>query len=293
MKIAVLSGKGGTGKTFVSVNLACSASEQNPNCKVVYADCDVEEPNGRLFLKPDNTVKEKVSVLVPEVNAAKCTACRKCIDFCRYNALAYVKDTLLVFKEICHSCEGCIIFCPQRALSKTEREIGCIEQGTSGDLMVLTGCLNTGEVSGVQIIKDLMGKLPQKGITVIDCPPGSACTVMESIKAADYCLLVAEPTIFGAQNLSMVYELVKLFDKPLGIVLNKCMSGQKNPSEEFCISRRIEIVERIPFDARLGKHNSNGILAVHRSKYYMELFQGILKNLQKRWENETAANSQR
>lgn len=274
MRIAVLSGKGGTGKTFVSVNLVCAAG------KAVYIDCDVEEPNGHLFLKPYITDKLPVSVMVPEVNAVKCKGCRKCVNFCKYNALALIKDKLIIFDEICHSCGGCILFCPEKALSEKERAIGMIEEGKSGDVKVFTGCLNTGEVSGVQIIKGLMEKLPEQGTVIIDCPPGSACTVMESISKADFCILVAEPTLFGVHNLSMVYELVKLFNKPFGVVLNKCMP-EGNPAEQFCADNKISILGRIQYDEELGRLNSRGLVAVHENTQYMELFQKILKAIEK------------
>lgn len=268
MRVAVLSGKGGTGKTFVSVNLACAAE------KAVYVDCDVEEPNGRLFLKPEDTRTRSVTVTVPEVEMDKCTGCRNCVDFCRYNALALVPGRLMIFNEICHSCGGCILFCPEKALSEKKREIGTIETGTSGQVTVLTGCLNTGEVSGVPIIKELMELLPEEGDAVIDCPPGSACIVMESIRKADFCVLVAEPTLFGAHNLEMVYELVRLFHKPFGVVLNKCLP-EENPSERFCRENQIDILAEIPYDAELGGLNSRGLVAARESKRYRELFRGL------------------
>ena len=274
MKIAVLSGKGGTGKTFVSVNLACAAD------KAAYVDCDVEEPNGHLFLNPEITGRFPVSVTVPQVDEGKCTACRKCVDFCKYNALALIKNKLMTFYEVCHSCGGCILFCPEKALTEKERTIGTIEEGMSGDVAVFTGCLNTGEVSGVPIIKGLMAKLPEQGPVVIDCPPGSACVVMESIRTADFCVLVAEPTLFGVHNLSMVYELVKLFHKPFGVVLNKCLPGE-NPAQQFCLDHKINILAPIPFDEELGRLNSKGHIAVRENKQYRELFQKLLKTLEK------------
>jgi MinD superfamily P-loop ATPase len=274
MRIAVLSGKGGTGKTLVSVNLACAAE------KAVYVDCDVEEPNGHLFLKPEITEKQSVTVTVPEIDMSKCTGCRKCVDFCKYNALALLKDKLMIFYEVCHSCGGCILFCPTKALSKKQREIGTIEEGVSDNVTVLTGCLNTGEVSGVPIIKGLMEKLSAQDIVVIDCPPGSACIVMESIREADCCILVAEPTLFGAHNLAMVYDLVKLFNKPFGVVLNKCLSGE-NPSEKFCRENKINILTEIPYDDNLGKLNSKGLVAVRESGQYKKLFQKLLDNISK------------
>lgn len=274
MKIAVLSGKGGTGKTFVSVNLACAAE------KAVYVDCDVEEPNGRLFFRPSDTTTRPVTVTVPEADMSKCTGCRKCVDFCRYHALAYLQDNLLVFNEVCHSCGGCILFCPEKALSKKQRTIGTIETGMSEKVTVLTGCLNPGEVSGVPIIKELMKLLPRRETTVIDCPPGSACIVMESIREADFCVLVAEPTLFGAHNLEMVYRLVTLFHKPFGVVLNKCLPGD-NPSERFCMDHAIEILAEIPYDAELGRMNSEGRAAARESGRYRELFLKLLDRVEK------------
>lgn len=274
MTIAVLSGKGGTGKTLVSVNLASCAPQ------AVYVDCDVEEPNGHLFFKPEVSEKQDVTVTVPEADMRKCNGCRKCVDFCKYNALALLKDRLMIFYEICHSCGGCILFCPEKALSKKQRSIGTIEKGISDSVTVLTGCLNTGEVSGVPIIKGLMEKVSDRDLNLIDCPPGSACIVMESIRSADYCILVAEPTLFGAHNLAMVYALVKLFNKPFGVVLNKCLPGE-NPSELFCRENHVEILAEIPYDEELGSLNANGLIAARENERFRRLFGSLLDRVSK------------
>jgi MinD superfamily P-loop ATPase len=273
MKIAVLSGKGGTGKTFISTNLACIAD------KATYVDCDVEEPNGHLFLKPEITKRIPISVLVPHVDESRCTACRKCVDFCKYNVLALAGDKLMIFYEICHSCGGCTLFCPQKALTEKEREVGVIEEGVSENVAVLTGLLNTGEVSGVPIIKHLMEKMPKHETVVIDCPPGSACVVMESIREADFCILVAEPTSFGVHNLTMIYELVTLFNIPFGVVINKVLPGE-NPAQKFCAEHKINILTQIPFDEELGRLNSKGHIVVDESKKYRKLFQELLKTVE-------------
>lgn len=273
MTLAVLSGKGGTGKTLVAVNLACAAKS------ATYVDCDVEAPNGHLFLKPENLQSCSVTVAVPQVDAAKCTGCRKCVDFCRYNALALLKENLMIFHEICHSCGGCILLCPQQALAKVPRSIGVIETGASGRVIALTGRLNTGEVSGVPIIKELTARLPDDGLTVIDCPPGSACSVMESIRKADFCLLVAEPTLFGAHNLAMVYDLVTLFKKPFGVVLNKCQPGE-NPSAQFCRENGIPILAKIAYDPELGRLNAAGLVAVYENADYGTLFGNLLHRVE-------------
>jgi len=284
MKIAVLSGKGGTGKTLVSVNLAAVTDES------VYIDCDVEEPNGHLFFKPKDIESEKISINIPAVNKKLCNGCRRCVDFCKFNALAYINNKLKVFDEVCHSCGGCVLFCPQKALSEKEKIIGEVQKGTSENVKVYTGILNTGEASGIPIIKKLIScTFANNSITFIDCPPGSACIVMESIKDADYCILVAEPTLFGVHNFNMVYELVKLFNKPHGAVLNKCLEGE-NPAEKFCIEKGIKILGRIPFDNELGKLNSNALISVRESKKYQELFSSLLQVVTKEVQDETAVN---
>lgn len=283
MKIAVLSGKGGTGKTFVSVNLACATeSAANQTISSVYVDCDVEEPNGHLFLKPEIVRKSSVYAMVPTVDSKICTGCRKCSDFCNFNALAYIKDKLLIFNEVCHSCGGCILLCPQKALTEKQRKIGFIEEGISGKTIVFSGKLNAGEMSGVPIIKQLLSNLPEASNVIIDCPPGSACAVLESSHKADFCLLVAEPTLFGVHNLSMVYELAKLFNKPFGVVLNKSLADEENPSEQFCIANHIEIIENIPFDKEIGRLNSKGLAVVRENAACKETFEKMLDKLMKR-----------
>lgn len=233
MKIAVLSGKGGAGKTLVSVNFASVAKSS------IYVDCDVEEPNGHLFFKPEKLKEENVPVKLPEINHNLCNGCRTCVDFCKFNALAYIKNKVIVFNEICHSCNGCVLLCLNKAITEKDQSIGLIQSGLSENVQVLTGILNTGEPSGVPIVRRLLQTISQDNeLTLIDCPPGSACIVMESIKDADYCILVAEPTLFGAHNLSMVHDLVKLFNKPHGAILNKYLD-EANPAEDFCLKTKL------------------------------------------------------
>ena len=285
MRIAVLSGKGGTGKTLVSVNLAAVLKES------IYIDCDVEEPNGHLFFKPEGVREEEISVKIPIVDKELCNGCRKCVDFCKFNALAYINNQLIVFDEVCHSCGGCILVCPEKALTEKEKVIGKVQKGTSEQVDIYTGILNTGESTGVPIIKKLLEEnLQANKQTIIDCPPGSACVVMESIKDADYCVLVAEPTLFGVHNLNMVYDLVKLFNKPFGVVLNKCLE-EENPAEKFCLENNIKILGHIPFDNELGTLNSNAEIAVYKDKKYRDMLSSLLKTVKKEVQHETTTNS--
>ena len=273
--VAILSGKGGTGKTFVSVNLASVSAPST------YIDCDAEEPNGHLFFKPQIRRVQEVTVPLPRVDLGLCDGCRKCVDFCAFHALAWANGELLVFEELCHGCGGCLMVCPKEALREIHRKIGEVREGTSGRVRVLSGFMDTGEASGVPIIKALLGKKSSKSDNnvFIDCPPGSSCMVSESIKDADYCVLVAEPTLFGAHNLKMVHELVQLYNKPCGAVLNKCLA-EDDPSLHYCRAQGIPILAQIPFDEELGFLNSNGKIAVRESERYLMMFQELLQGIE-------------
>lgn len=285
MKIAVLSGKGGTGKTLVSVNLAAASNQ------AVYVDCDVEEPNGHLFFKPQNVATEVVDIPIPQVDESLCTGCRMCVDFCKFNALAYIGKSLVIFEDICHSCGGCVAVCPEKALSEKRKEIGQVKKGTSDNVTVLSGMMNIGEASGIPIIKKLLhGQGLDDSLTVIDCPPGSACTVMESIKDADYCILVAEPSIFGAHNLDLVVELVRLFHKPHGVILNKCLGGE-NPSEEYCKENGLHIIGRLSYDKELGNMNAIGLVAARESLQYRDVFIKLLQAVGEEVGHEATPNT--
>lgn len=264
MNIAVLSGKGGTGKTFVSCNLASAIG------KSAYIDCDVEEPNGHLFFKPEKVRSQDVCVKLPQIIADKCNQCRKCTDFCHFNALAFIKEKPMLFRGVCHSCGGCKIVCPNYAIVEKDYPIGVIHTGKHRSVTVRSGMMNMGEESGVPIIRELLKNLPCKD-NVIDCPPGSACTVMESIKDADYCVIVAEPSVFGVHNFQMVYELVKILKKPFGVVINKA-DGQENPMQELCEKLKLPVLEQIPFDRDIAAQNAAGNIAYETNERAKEIF---------------------
>lgn len=273
MKIAILSGKGGTGKTFLAVNLAACAEHST------LVDCDVEEPNTHLFFKSENQEKKVVNVKIPYVLRDLCDGKRDCVSFCRYNALAYLNNELIVFLDLCHSCGGCILVCPNNALKETEKAIGEISSSKIKHVNVLTGFLKPGEPMGVPIINELLSKANRyEGLKIIDCPPGSSCLVIESIKDADFCLLVTEPTILGAYNLKTIYELVQLFNKPHAVVINKS-NGMTNPAEIFCRQNKIPIIEKIPFDRELNKINSEGKIAIWENGKYFKMFTNLLNNI--------------
>lgn len=272
MKIAILSGKGGTGKTFVSTNLAYVSKN------VTYLDCDVEEPNGRIFLKNKVEKIEEVKVKVPIYDQNKCNGCRKCVDICHFNALAFVKNKVVIFEDLCHSCGGCSLVCETSAMKEKDKVIGTIEYGKSNNILVGTGLLNIGEVTGVPIIGEMVEKKYENEDLIIDSPPGSSCLVMEAIKDVDYCVFVVEPTVFGIHNFKMVYELVKIFNKKHGIVINKHVDSN-TVIEEFAKENNIEILEKIPFDREIGLINSNGELITKVNEKYKKIFEGILNKI--------------
>ena len=271
MKIAVLSGKGGAGKTMVAVNLAAV----KPGC--TYVDCDVEEPNGRLFLKPRGVRTQTVTTAVPEFDGEKCTGCRKCVDACRFHALLWLRGKPKLFQEVCHSCGLCTMVCPAGAIREVPRPIGTVETGLSEGNRVITGVLNPGEGSGVGVIQAALREAASDEWVVIDCPPGSACTVTESIQDADFCILVCEATAFGFHNFQMVHELATILGKRCGVIVNKT-AGYYEPLETYCREQNLPVLARIPYDPVMAQMGAAGEVLAGEPQL-AELFRGIWKKI--------------
>ncbi len=274
MKIAVLSGKGGAGKTLVACGLACAAGS------ATYVDCDVEEPNGRLFFKPVGTQTMPVFRRMPEFDADKCSGCRRCVESCRFNALVLVKGLPMVFGEVCHSCGVCDYVCPEGAVSETRLEVGSVESGRSGNVKVVTGELKLGEATGVPVISAALEEAGNEGTVVVDCPPGSACTVMESARTADFCVLVTEPTAFGLHDLKLVLELMRVLDKPCGVVVNKAGAGYPK-LESFLEEEGIPLLESIPYSEKLARAGSEGRLAYFEDEDTGAAFDELLERIRR------------
>ncbi len=275
MRIAVLSGKGGTGKTFVSVNLALAF--QN----ATYVDCDVEEPNGKLFFKPTNFIEHKVYTAQPFFDLNKCDGCRKCVDFCQFNALVFINNKPRIFSELCHDCGGCIHVCTKNAITEQDHFVGVVEKARYKNLDIITGVLNVGEASSVPVIKSALSNCDSKGdITIIDSPPGSSCGVIESVISSDCCILVAEPTAFGFHNFKMVYKLVKLLGKKTFVIVNK-EECPYEPMEEFFKQNDLTVILKIPYSKSLAKIIAEGRLAYEEDENCKHWFDGLSTTLRK------------
>jgi len=291
MIISVASGKGGTGKTTIAVNLVLALAKDKEK-NVQFLDCDVEEPNAHLFLKPVITSSESVEIPVPKIDHEKCNYCGKCAEVCVFNAIAVTKNKVLVFPGLCHGCGACTLFCPEKAISEEGNEIGILEKGKAGSINFTHGRLNIGEPMSPPIIKKIKKKIKKNYIdnrdknitnnyiTLIDAPPGTSCPVIESIKDSDYTILVTEPTPFGLHDLILAVEVLRKLKIPHGVVLNKCDIGD-HKVEEYCKKNDIPLLLSIPLDREIAVAYSKGIPIVKINPSYeqkfIQLFQKIVQ----------------
>lgn len=273
MNIAVASGKGGTGKTTIAINMALSLGN------VQLLDCDVEEPNANIFLNAKMEKSEDVTIMIPEIDKEKCDYCGKCSEFCMYNALAVVPSKVLVFPELCHSCGGCKLVCPKDAISYRERAIGRIEHGHAKELDFYHGILNVGEAMALPVIKALKKKVNNSKEVILDAPPGTSCPVIETIRGSDYCILVTEPTPFGLHDLKLAVEVVKHLYIPFGVIINRDGVGDKKV-ELHCRKEKIPILMKIPHSEEIAQLYSKGIPFVNEISVWREEFIKLFKQIQ-------------
>lgn len=257
--IAVASGKGGTGKTTVATNLAVALSKQGKT--VQYLDCDVEEPNGHIFLKPDVQRSIPVSVMVPEIDQEKCNLCGLCTEICEFNALAILGDSVSVFPSLCHGCGACVHVCPESAVTETARRVGTINQGRNMGVEFLEGRLNVGEAMAppiTRVLRQMAGR-EESDLSILDAPPGTSCPAVEAVRGSDFTLLVTEPTPFGLNDLRLAIKMVRKTGVPCAVVINRSDGGNR-ATESFCESEGVDILLKIPFDRGIAERYSRGQL---------------------------------
>ena len=274
MIISIASGKGGTGKTTVATNMALSIGD----CQLL--DCDVEEPNAHIFLKPQITESRPVGIPVPQVDLEKCTYCGKCAEVCQFSAIAVIKKNVLIFPELCHGCGACSLLCPENAITEVNRKIGVLEIGKSDGIRFIHGILEISEAMSPPLIRAVKDAANNDSITIIDVPPGTSCPVIEAVRGSDFCLLVTEPTPFGLNDLTLAVEMLRVLSIPFGVVVNRSDVGDEK-TDEYCQKERIPILLKIPMDRELAVSYSKGTQLVSARPEWKTTFVKLFEDMKR------------
>ena len=282
MKIAVASGKGGTGKSTVSTNLAYFLSKMYKD--VALLDCDVEEPNCHILMKPDFNYSQSVYVPVPKINAEKCITCGRCAEVCQYNALAFVKGKVLVFEELCHGCGSCKLICPANAIDEIGREVGIVEAGhvqISQEFSFVHGKSRIGEAMSPPLIKAVKKYGDEKDfkLQILDCPPGTSCPVISAVSGVDFVIMVTEPTPFGLYDLKLAVDVIRKIGLPFGIVINRSCEND-SLIEYWAKEENINILTKIPDDRKVAECYSKGDIVLRTMPEFKKYFEPLVKIIQ-------------
>lgn len=275
MIISIASGKGGTGKTTVATNLARALRRE-----VTFLDCDVEEPNGHLFLKPAISSREEIFTFLPKINEQLCDRCGRCRDICRFGALTLVGKSLLLFPELCHSCGGCQEVCPQRCITEGKKLLGTIESGKSRAIDFHHGLLRVGEAMSPPLIKEIRKRYEHGETVIIDAPPGTSCPVIGAMHRTDFVVLVTEPTPFGLHDLKLAHETVKELDLPVGVVINRANLGDQGV-QDYAAAHDLPILLEIPFSKDVAELYSRGTLLVEGDPKWQPIFLDLFSAIEK------------
>ena len=273
MIISVASGKGGTGKTTIATSLATVLGSS-----AQLLDCDVEEPNCHILMKPDLQTCESITVPVPIVEMDKCTLCGKCGEVCRFSSIVVIGNQVLTFPEMCHGCGGCSLLCPEKAITEGCRELGVIETGLAGPVEFVHGRLRIGEAMSPPLIRAVKEKINPHKLAILDAPPGASCPVIHTVMGSDFIILVTEPTPFGLHDLKIAVEAISHLAIPLGVILNRSDVGDREV-HKFCMQMDIPLLAEIPHDRQIAEGYARGNLLVVSAPQYIREFLEIFKKI--------------
>ncbi len=269
MKICVASGKGGTGKTTVAVNLARSLDEN-----IILLDCDVEEPNTNLFLKGEPIDTEICYVKVPKVDESLCDGCRKCTEICEFKAIIVIEKVPMLFYDLCHSCGGCYHVCPQHAISEIDRRIGVVESYKRKNVLLYQGRIDIGVAMAPPLIKQVKKHINDNKVCILDAPPGTSCPAIATMQGSDFIILVTEPTPFGLNDLKLAVEVTRKLNIPFGVVINRSDIGD-NRVHEYLKQENIPLLMEIKHDIEIAKLYSEGKIIVEEIRQYKDEFKEL------------------
>ena len=276
MRIAIASGKGGTGKTTIATNLAFVLATQGRQVQLL--DCDVEEPNCHIFVNPAFESSKPITIPVPVVDKEKCIGCGTCGEVCQYGAIVCLKTNVMVFDEMCHGCGGCMRFCPEEAITEKEKEVGIVEIGHAKNFHFLHGKLKIGQVMAPAVIRGVKAAAAKSDITIIDAPPGTSCSVIEAVRDVDLVILATEPTPFGLNDLELAVDMVRALDLRFAVAINRCDIGDE-AVKQYCTAEGITVILDIPDDRRIARAYSLGEIASEVLPEYAELFSSLSERI--------------
>lgn len=278
VQIAVASGKGGTGKTTIATSLALSLADRY---KMVYLDCDVEAPNGHLFLRPEFTTQAEAVIRIPRIDKDLCTLCGKCVEVCQFHALVKVGKTIMVFPQLCHGCGSCTWNCPEHAITEIPNPIGLLESGIAMQGVHFSrGLLTISEPMATPIIRQLkrIEKPPRTEVSILDAPPGASCSVVETLRRSDFTLLVTEPTPFGLHDLGQMQGIVEEMGIPAGVIINR-EEDEYLPLMDYCREHNLPVLMRVPFDRHIAEGIARGQNLVEIYPEYRQRFMDLLDQI--------------